>query len=196
MREFYSLVRAAIKGARKLGRIEMILNDQTIPKIMSRMPPADWKEWATRGPGWVDQDAVLAFEEFIERKWQDALNIAATEPNPRRADGERGDKGTLRLTGAVNVIERGGSSRPTSPQWDLSFGRKCRARNAVGCDGDHVMIQCDKLLALGLAERRTSWRREDYACSASSIRPSSIATVEGSIKTPVHPRRLRRGAHA
>jgi hypothetical protein len=24
----------------------------------------------------------------------------------------------------------------------------------VGCDGDHVMIQCDKLLGLGLAERR------------------------------------------
>ncbi len=86
----------------------------------------------------MDQDTALAFEEFIERKWQDALNIAATEPNPRRADGERGAKGahvpektggegqgTLRLTGAVNVIERGGDSRPTSPQWDLSFGRKC-----------------------------------------------------------------------
>ncbi len=93
VREFYSLVRAAVKGATRLGRIEMILNDQTIPKIMSRMPPADWKEWATRRPGWVDQDTALAFEEFIERKWQVALNIAATEPNPRRADRERGAKG-------------------------------------------------------------------------------------------------------
>ncbi len=95
---------------------------------MSRMPPADWKEWATRGSGWVDQDAVLAFEEFIERKWQDALNIAATEPNPRRTDGERGEKGTpvpektswegqgtLRLTGAVNVIEREAHLPPVGP---------------------------------------------------------------------------------
>jgi hypothetical protein len=82
VREFYSLVRAAIKGARRIGRVERLVNDQTIPKIMSRMPPADWKEWATRRPSWVGQDTALAFEEFIERKWQDALNIAATEPTP------------------------------------------------------------------------------------------------------------------
>jgi hypothetical protein len=51
-------------------------------------------------------------------------------------------------------LSGGGGSRPASPQWDLSFKRKCRARNLIGCDGDHVMIQCDKLLGLGLAERR------------------------------------------
>ncbi len=50
VREFYSLVRAAIRGARKVGRIELLLNDQTIPRIMSKMPPSDWKEWATRTP--------------------------------------------------------------------------------------------------------------------------------------------------
>jgi hypothetical protein len=82
VREFYSLVRAAIKGARKIGRAELLVNDQTIPKIMSRMPPSDWKEWATKRPGWMGQNAALAFEEFIERKWLDALNIAATEPAP------------------------------------------------------------------------------------------------------------------
>jgi putative ubiquitin-RnfH superfamily antitoxin RatB of RatAB toxin-antitoxin module len=38
VREFYSLVRAAIKGARKMGRIELLINDQTIPRIMSKMP--------------------------------------------------------------------------------------------------------------------------------------------------------------
>jgi hypothetical protein len=41
VREFYSLVRAAIKGARRIGRVELLVNDQTIPKIMSRMPPSD-----------------------------------------------------------------------------------------------------------------------------------------------------------
>jgi hypothetical protein len=60
---------------------------------MSRMPPADWKEWATRRPGWVDQDTALAFEEFIQRKWQDALNIAATEPTPWRGDREKSARG-------------------------------------------------------------------------------------------------------
>jgi hypothetical protein len=37
---------------------------------------------------------------------------------------------------------------------ELSFGRKCRARNLIGCNGDHVMLQCEKLMSLGLAERR------------------------------------------
>ncbi len=167
VREFYSLVRAAIKGARKIGRVELLVNDQTIPKIMSRMPPSDWKEWATRRPGWTGQDAALAFEEFIERKWLDALNIAATEPAPWRGDGERvakgsrmpekasGDgQGAMRLTGAVNVVEREEAPRPISPQWDLSFRRKCRARNLIGCNGNHMMLQCKKLLSLGLTERK------------------------------------------
>jgi hypothetical protein len=38
VREFYSLVRAAIKGARKIGRVELLVNDRTIPRIMSRIP--------------------------------------------------------------------------------------------------------------------------------------------------------------
>jgi F0F1-type ATP synthase membrane subunit b/b' len=44
VREFYSLLRAAIKGARRVGRIELLINDQTIPRIMGKMPHVDWKE--------------------------------------------------------------------------------------------------------------------------------------------------------
>jgi hypothetical protein len=172
VREFYSLVRAAIKGARKIGRIELLINDQTIPKIMGKMPPADWKEWATRRPDWARQDATLAFEDFIERKWLDALNIAATEPAPWREEGEKivrrvrapekasGDeKGTMKLTGAVNTVEQRGAPRSPSPQWSLSFKKKCRARNLIGCDGNHVMLQCEKLLSLGSTERREVMER-------------------------------------
>jgi hypothetical protein len=46
VREFYSLLRAAIKGARRIGRIELLINHQTIPRIMGKMP--HWKEWATK----------------------------------------------------------------------------------------------------------------------------------------------------
>jgi hypothetical protein len=60
----------------------------------------------------------------------------------------------MRLTGAVNTIEQREAPRSPSPQWSLSFKRKCRARNMIGCDGNHVMLQCEKLLGLGLAERR------------------------------------------
>ncbi len=41
VREFYSLLRAAIKGARRIGRIGLLINDQTIPRIMSKMPHVD-----------------------------------------------------------------------------------------------------------------------------------------------------------
>jgi hypothetical protein len=54
----------------------------------------------------------------------------------------------------VNTIEQREAPRSPSPQWSLSFKRKCRARNMIGCDGNHVMLQCEKLLGLGLAERR------------------------------------------
>ncbi len=161
VREFYSLLRAAIKGARRIGRVELLINNQTIPRIMGKMPHVDWKEWATKRPDWMRQDATSAFETFIERKWLDALNIAAAEPAPWKGDGERAvggvrapDKATGSRRGMLRVVGQGDSPRSPSPLWDLSFGRKCRAQNLIGCNGDHVMLQCEKLMSLGLAERR------------------------------------------
>jgi hypothetical protein len=167
VREFYSLLRAAIKGAKGIGRIGLLINDQTIPRIMSKMPYTDWKEWATKRPDWMQQDVATTFERFVERKWQDALNVAAAEPaswcmgreksTPSGGSLDRTaptSKGMLRITGAVNVVEQKAPSRSHSPSWDVSFGRRCRARNLIGCDGDHVLLQCDKLISMGLGERK------------------------------------------
>jgi hypothetical protein len=49
---------------------------------MGKMPYTDWKEWATKRPEWLQEDLGLTFEKFVERKWQDALNVAAAEPQP------------------------------------------------------------------------------------------------------------------
>ncbi len=113
------MLRAAIKGAKGIGRIGLLINYQTIPKIMGKMPHTDWKEWATRRSDWMQQDVATVFERFVERKWQDALNIAAAEPVSWRGEGERANlggafpdraalagKGTLKITGAVNVIDQ------------------------------------------------------------------------------------------
>ncbi len=167
VREFYSLLRAAVKGAKGIGRLGLLINDQTIPKIMSKMPYADWKEWATKRPDWMQQDVATTFERFVEKKWQDALNVAAAEPACWNVGREKfspnggaqdktapTSKGTLKVTGAVNVVEQKTPSRSHSPSWDVSFGRKCRARNLIGCDGDHVLLQCDKLLSMKLSERK------------------------------------------
>jgi hypothetical protein len=167
VREFYSLLRDAIKGARGIGRVDLLINDQTIPRIMGKMPYADWKEWATKRPDWMRQDVATAFKRFVERKWQDALNVAAAEPASWGMGREKSvpsggapdrltptGRGTLKITGAVNVVEQESPSRSYSPSWNVSFGRKCRARNLIECRGDHVLLQCSKLLSMGLDERK------------------------------------------
>jgi hypothetical protein len=167
VREFYSLLRAAIKGAKGIGRLSLLVNDQTVPKIMSKMPYTDWKEWATKRPEWMQEDLASTFEKFVERKWQDALNIAAAKPSSWGMEKEKissgkgapdkatyASRGVPKVAGAVNVIEQETIPRLHSLSWDVSFGRKCRARYLIGCDGDHVLLQCTKLLGLELNERK------------------------------------------
>ncbi len=83
------MLRAAIKGAKGIGRLGLLVNDQTIPRIMGKMPYTDWKEWAIRRPEWMWEDLGSAFEGFMERKWLDALNIAAVEWLPWGTEKEK-----------------------------------------------------------------------------------------------------------
>ncbi len=134
---------------------------------MSKMPYTDWKEWATKRPEWMQEDLASAFEKFVERKWQDALNIAAAEPSSWGVEKEKvssgrgaqdkatyGSRGVPKVAGAVNMIEQETIPRSHSPSWDVSFGRKCWAQYLIGCDGDHVLLQCTKLLGMKLDERK------------------------------------------
>ncbi len=172
VREFYSLLRATIKGAKGIGRLGLLVNDQTVPKFMGKMPYTDWKEWATRRPKWMQEDLGVAFEEFVERKWQDALNIAAAEPSSWGVEKEKANpgkgpldktayanRGAPKVSGAVNVVGQQTPPRSNSPSWDVSSGRKCQAWYLVGCDGDHVLLQCAKLLELDLGERKEVLKR-------------------------------------
>jgi hypothetical protein len=115
----------------------------------------------------MQENLASAFEKFIERKWQDALNVAAAEPSTWSVEKEKtsssrgaqdkatyASKGVSKVTGAVNVVEQEATPRSHSPSWDISFGRKCRARYLIGCDGDHVLLQCSKLLGMKLSERK------------------------------------------
>jgi hypothetical protein len=43
IREFYSLLRATMMGARKAGLLSRLINDQTLPGILPKMPPSDWR---------------------------------------------------------------------------------------------------------------------------------------------------------
>ncbi len=79
IREFYSLLRSALMGARKAGLLHRLTNDQT-SGILAKMPTSDWKQWAKEGPAWIGGVLEDAFWIFIDKKWRDALNVAAAEP--------------------------------------------------------------------------------------------------------------------
>jgi hypothetical protein len=74
----------------------------------------------------MQQDVAATFERFVERKWQDALNVAAAEPvywsvgrekfSPSRGTLDKTaptSKGMLKVTGAVNVVEQRAPPGPT-----------------------------------------------------------------------------------
>ncbi len=80
VREFYSLLRAAMMGARKAGMLGRLINDQTLSSILGRMLPMDWRQWARERPNWTRETTEEAFWNFVDQKWRDALNVAAAEP--------------------------------------------------------------------------------------------------------------------
>jgi hypothetical protein len=53
VREFYSLLRAAMMGARKAGLLHRLINYQTLPGILAKMPANDWQQWAKERPTWI-----------------------------------------------------------------------------------------------------------------------------------------------
>jgi hypothetical protein len=174
VREFYSLLRAAIKRAKGIGRLSLLINDQMIPRVMSKMPYTDWKEWATRRPEWLQDDLGPSFEKFVERKWQDALNVATAEPQPWGMEKEKiatsktaaekaphAYKGAGKVSGVVNVVSQQSPPKSRSPTWDTSDWRKCRVQPQTGCDGNHVALQCTRLQELGMDERRKVLERSE-----------------------------------
>ncbi len=80
IREFYSILRAAMMGARKAGLLSRLINDQTLPGILAKMPPTDWRQWVKERPVWMREAIEEAFWNFVDQKWRDALNVAAAEP--------------------------------------------------------------------------------------------------------------------
>jgi hypothetical protein len=68
IREFYSLLRAAMMGARKAGLLHRLINDQTLPSILAKMTPNDWRQWARERPTWMREAIEEAFWNFVDQK--------------------------------------------------------------------------------------------------------------------------------
>jgi hypothetical protein len=48
-------------GARKAGLLHRLVNDQTLPSILAKMPPTDWCQWARERPTWMREAIEEAF---------------------------------------------------------------------------------------------------------------------------------------
>jgi hypothetical protein len=159
IREFYSLLRAAMMGAKKAGLLGRLINDQTLPGILARMPPTDWRQWAKERPNWMREATEEAFWNFVDQKWRDALNVAAAEPPAWGAGG--GGRVTFQDSGrkeaakpakagaaAVHVTGTDGR-RPRQGDG----GRVCVFKGVMGCTSTHPPWLCKAFGKLPAKER-------------------------------------------
>jgi hypothetical protein len=198
IREFYSILRAAMMGARKAGLLGRLINDQTLPGILAKMPPTDWRRWAKERPVWMREAIEEAFWNFVDQKWRDALNVAAAEPPAWGAggggkgapqDGARREaaKGPKAGAAAVHVT---GTDGKRHRQGDS--GRACVFKDVMGCMTAHPPWLCKVFGKLPAGEREKLitdnqlcpfclLHDKDKPCGAKQ-RPVSVACAASSCK--------------
>ncbi len=131
-------------GARKAGLLYRLVNDQTLPGILAKMPPADWRQWARERPTGMREAVEEAFWNFVDQKWRDALNVVAAKPPAWGAGGCRKTvpqdggkkagaveatklaKAAVHVTGIDGKRHRQGDS-----------GRACVFKEVMGCPATH-----------------------------------------------------------
>jgi hypothetical protein len=159
IREFYSILRAAMMGARKAGLLGRLINDQTLPGILAKMPPADWRQWAKERSVWMRETMEEAFWNFVDQKWRDALNVTAAEPPAWGAggggkavpqDSAKKEAAKLGKAGAAAVYVTGVDGKGHR-QGDS--GQKCVFKDVMGCTAAHPPWLCKVFGRLPAGER-------------------------------------------
>jgi hypothetical protein len=159
IREFYSILRAAMMGARKAGLFGRLINDQTLPGILAKMPPTDWRQWAKERPTWMREAIEEAFWNFVDQKWRDALNVAAAEPP---AWGAGGGGRTVPQDGAKKEAAKPAKAgaaavHVTGVDWKRhrqgDSGRTCVFKAVMGCSAMHPPWLCKVFGRLPAGER-------------------------------------------
>jgi hypothetical protein len=97
----------------------------------------------------------VAFEAHIEKKWKDALNVAAEERQtweaeaPKRDRGyqdrpaggrTRGEKLTTNTRGGAKLV---GAAKVVAHYPSPGF-RRCKVQDYMGCGGNHSAVYCNK----------------------------------------------------
>jgi hypothetical protein len=161
VREFYSLLRSGMMGARKVGLLHRLINDQTLLGILDRMPANDRRQWARERPTWIGGVKEEAFWTFMDQKWRDGLNVAAAEPaswgqggSMNRLPGTdkkdhlgRAEAKKL-ATAAIHVTTT--DKKPATPSGDH---RRCKFADVLGCPGQHAPWRCRAFGSIRLEQR-------------------------------------------
>jgi hypothetical protein len=149
----------------------------------------------------------VAFEACVERKWKDALNVAAGEPQAWEADTPRKDKGhqerpawgrslwekptgiarrNTRLAGAVNV----------EMYQPPSGNRRCMLQEFMGCGGNHTAAFCNKLQELDPKAKQRALAASGLCLFC--LRPPARAECygRGGLSKPACPTPKCNGRHA
>jgi hypothetical protein len=50
-----------------------LINNQTLPGIMSQMSPGNRKQWAKERPLWIQDNIEEAFWKFLDQKWRNSI---------------------------------------------------------------------------------------------------------------------------
>jgi hypothetical protein len=146
-------------GARKAGLLSRLINDQTLPGILAKMPPTDWRQWAKERPVWMREAIEEAFWNFVDQKWRDALNVAAAEPpawgsggggRPAPQDNAKKEATKLAKAGAAAVHVTGVDGK-RHRQGDS--GRTCVFKEVMGCSAMHPPWLCKVFGKLPAGER-------------------------------------------
>jgi hypothetical protein len=150
IREFYSLLRAAMMGARKAGLLHRLINDQTLPSILGKMPPNDWCQWARERPMWMREAIEEAFWGFVDQKRRDALNVAAAELAGwgtgvgRAATHETDKRGPAEAARKLAQAALHVAAADGKPQRQGESGRRCIFADMLGCSGRHPPWKCGR----------------------------------------------------
>jgi hypothetical protein len=185
-------------GARKAGLLSRLINDQTLPGILAKMPPTDWRQWAKERPVWMREAIEEAFWNFVDQKWRDALNVAAAEPpawgaggGGRTAPQDSARKETAKVPKAgAAAMHVTGVDGKRHRQGDS--GRTCVFKDVMRCIAAHTPWLCKVFGRLPAGEREkliTDNRLcpfcllhdKDKPCGAKQ-RPVSVACAASSCK--------------
>jgi hypothetical protein len=99
VRDLYSTLRSVIRAAKEAGYLQKVITDESVPRILARLPSSDWRQWGKEDVHRDPENISAEFEKFVEVKWLDAISVACWDPTSGSGEAQAPDQ--ARRTGAA-----------------------------------------------------------------------------------------------